>query len=45
MLGYSSGRGSEAGWHSVAQLSNLGNGKKQIFPAPGVSVTETGKWA
>ncbi|EIG6042676.1 hypothetical protein ERU19_003052 [Escherichia coli] len=28
----------------VAQLSNPGNGKKQVFPAPGVSVTKTGKW-
>ncbi|MFA8260963.1 hypothetical protein ACEOAX_25980, partial [Escherichia coli] len=25
-------------------LSNPGNGKKQVFPAPGVSVTKTGKW-
>ncbi|MGS8296025.1 hypothetical protein ACQ93L_23955, partial [Escherichia coli] len=24
----------------VAQLSNPGNGKKQVFPAPGVSITE-----
>ena len=28
----------------VAQLSNPGNGKKQVFPAPGVSVIENGKW-
>ena len=28
----------------VAQLSNPGNGKKQVFPAPGVSVIKSGKW-
>ena len=28
----------------IAQLSNPGDGKKRVFPAPGVSVTKTGKW-